>query len=182
MWLQAVTCEPHILSLPQGHKRKNWKVRRFVLRKDPAFLHYYDPSKVSTLSSFQTCLSPAELGRFHLQPSSQPPYHNFHPRCLSFHKLQTAPPSLTSLFFHHIVACSVDSAQWIFIVLGGNTSFSSSKAGCVPTKGELSWWRDSWLVLSSLFHPFPPKEAVNSAPSSSCPHQCFEKFLLPFNI
>ncbi|XP_032261250.1 pleckstrin-2 isoform X2 [Halichoerus grypus] len=29
----------------QGHKRKNWKVRRFVLRKDPAFLHYYDPSK-----------------------------------------------------------------------------------------------------------------------------------------
>ncbi|XP_029411443.1 pleckstrin-2 isoform X2 [Nannospalax galili] len=28
-----------------GHKRKNWKVRRFVLRKDPAFLHYYDPSK-----------------------------------------------------------------------------------------------------------------------------------------
>ncbi|KAK1339306.1 hypothetical protein QTO34_019988 [Cnephaeus nilssonii] len=31
----------------QGHKRKNWKVRRFVLRKEPAFLHYYDPSKVS---------------------------------------------------------------------------------------------------------------------------------------
>nr|XP_045010412.1 pleckstrin-2 isoform X1 [Jaculus jaculus] len=30
----------------QGHKRKNWKVRRFVLRKDPAFLHYYDPSKL----------------------------------------------------------------------------------------------------------------------------------------
>ncbi|XP_049754841.1 pleckstrin-2 isoform X1 [Elephas maximus indicus] len=29
----------------QGHKRKNWKVRRFVLRRDPAFLHYYDPSK-----------------------------------------------------------------------------------------------------------------------------------------
>ncbi|XP_059549012.1 pleckstrin-2 isoform X1 [Myotis daubentonii] len=29
----------------QGHKRKNWKVRRFVLRKEPAFLHYYDPSK-----------------------------------------------------------------------------------------------------------------------------------------
>ncbi|XP_061285171.1 pleckstrin-2 [Bos javanicus] len=29
----------------QGHKRKNWKVRRFVLRKDPGFLHYYDPSK-----------------------------------------------------------------------------------------------------------------------------------------
>ncbi|XP_004612397.1 pleckstrin-2 [Sorex araneus] len=29
----------------QGHKRKNWKVRRFVLRKDPAYLHYYDPSK-----------------------------------------------------------------------------------------------------------------------------------------
>ncbi|NXK79320.1 PLEK2 protein, partial [Amazona guildingii] len=30
----------------QGHKRKNWKVRRFVLRADPAFLHYYDPTKV----------------------------------------------------------------------------------------------------------------------------------------
>ncbi|KAM6201606.1 pleckstrin-2 [Rhynchocyon petersi] len=29
----------------QGHKRKNWKVRRFVLRREPAFLHYYDPSK-----------------------------------------------------------------------------------------------------------------------------------------
>ncbi|XP_046317849.1 pleckstrin-2 [Marmota monax] len=29
----------------QGHKRKNWKVRRFVLRRDPAFLHYYDPAK-----------------------------------------------------------------------------------------------------------------------------------------
>ncbi|XP_068938537.1 pleckstrin-2 isoform X2 [Petaurus breviceps papuanus] len=28
-----------------GHKRKNWKVRRFVLRSDPAFLHYYNPSK-----------------------------------------------------------------------------------------------------------------------------------------
>uniref|UniRef100_A0A8V0ZCR2 Pleckstrin 2 n=1 Tax=Gallus gallus TaxID=9031 RepID=A0A8V0ZCR2_CHICK len=30
----------------QGHKRKNWKVRKFVLRADPAFLHYYDPTKV----------------------------------------------------------------------------------------------------------------------------------------
>ncbi|NXJ59961.1 PLEK2 protein, partial [Rostratula benghalensis] len=29
----------------QGHKRKNWKVRKFVLRSDPAFLHYYDPTK-----------------------------------------------------------------------------------------------------------------------------------------
>uniref|UniRef100_A0A8V0ZIS2 Pleckstrin 2 n=1 Tax=Gallus gallus TaxID=9031 RepID=A0A8V0ZIS2_CHICK len=28
-----------------GHKRKNWKVRKFVLRADPAFLHYYDPTK-----------------------------------------------------------------------------------------------------------------------------------------
>lgn len=37
-----------ILILPfcQGHKRKNWKVRKFVLRADPAFLHYYDPTKV----------------------------------------------------------------------------------------------------------------------------------------
>lgn len=33
-------------SVFQGHKRKNWKVRRFVLRADPAFLHYYDPTKV----------------------------------------------------------------------------------------------------------------------------------------
>uniref|UniRef100_A0A2D4FV59 PH domain-containing protein n=1 Tax=Micrurus corallinus TaxID=54390 RepID=A0A2D4FV59_MICCO len=31
--------------IKQGHKRKNWKVRRFVLRSDPAFLHYYDPTK-----------------------------------------------------------------------------------------------------------------------------------------
>ncbi|XP_054827869.1 pleckstrin-2 isoform X1 [Eublepharis macularius] len=31
--------------IKQGHKRKNWKVRRFVLRTDPAFLHYYDPTK-----------------------------------------------------------------------------------------------------------------------------------------
>lgn len=33
-------------SILQGHKRKNWKVRKFVLRADPAFLHYYDPTKV----------------------------------------------------------------------------------------------------------------------------------------
>ena len=38
-----------------------------------------------------------------------------------------------------------------------------------------------WCFPAS-FHPFPPKEAMNSAPSSSCPHQCFERFLLPFNI
>ncbi|XP_061467044.1 pleckstrin-2 [Rhineura floridana] len=31
--------------IKQGHKRKNWKVRRFILRVDPAFLHYYDPTK-----------------------------------------------------------------------------------------------------------------------------------------
>ncbi|XP_023695275.2 pleckstrin [Paramormyrops kingsleyae] len=29
----------------QGHRRKNWKVRKFVLRDDPAYLHYYDPTK-----------------------------------------------------------------------------------------------------------------------------------------
>ncbi|XP_078089287.1 pleckstrin-2 [Mustelus asterias] len=29
----------------QGHKRKNWKVRRFVLRSEPSHLHYYDPCK-----------------------------------------------------------------------------------------------------------------------------------------
>uniref|UniRef100_A0A8C4SQT0 Pleckstrin 2 n=1 Tax=Erpetoichthys calabaricus TaxID=27687 RepID=A0A8C4SQT0_ERPCA len=28
-----------------GHKRKNWKVRLFVLRAEPDYLHYYDPSK-----------------------------------------------------------------------------------------------------------------------------------------
>ncbi|XP_005991529.1 pleckstrin-2 [Latimeria chalumnae] len=32
----------------QGHKRKNWKVRRFVLRAEPAYLHYYDPTKEET--------------------------------------------------------------------------------------------------------------------------------------
>ncbi|XP_039597608.1 pleckstrin-2 isoform X1 [Polypterus senegalus] len=31
--------------LKQGHKRKNWKVRLFVLRAEPDYLHYYDPSK-----------------------------------------------------------------------------------------------------------------------------------------
>ncbi|MFT7801728.1 pleckstrin-2 [Arapaima gigas] len=31
--------------LKQGHKRKNWKVRLFVLRADPSYLHYYDPSR-----------------------------------------------------------------------------------------------------------------------------------------
>ena len=31
----------------QGHRRKNWKVRKFILRDDPAFMHYYDPTKVN---------------------------------------------------------------------------------------------------------------------------------------
>ncbi|KAJ3610466.1 hypothetical protein NHX12_022558 [Muraenolepis orangiensis] len=31
--------------LKQGHRRKNWKVRKFTLRDDPAFIHYYDPTK-----------------------------------------------------------------------------------------------------------------------------------------
>ncbi|XP_077092757.1 pleckstrin-2 [Siphateles boraxobius] len=31
--------------LKQGHKVKNWKVRLFILRAEPGFLHYYDPSK-----------------------------------------------------------------------------------------------------------------------------------------
>ncbi|KAE8280703.1 Pleckstrin [Larimichthys crocea] len=31
--------------LKQGHKRKNWKVRKFILRDDPAYMHYYEPSK-----------------------------------------------------------------------------------------------------------------------------------------
>ncbi|XP_005996934.1 pleckstrin [Latimeria chalumnae] len=30
--------------LKQGHRRKNWKVRKFILRDDPAYLHYYDPA------------------------------------------------------------------------------------------------------------------------------------------
>ncbi|XP_018606369.1 pleckstrin-like [Scleropages formosus] len=29
----------------QGHRRKNWKVRKFILRDDPAYMHYYDPTK-----------------------------------------------------------------------------------------------------------------------------------------
>ncbi|XP_041865440.1 pleckstrin [Melanotaenia boesemani] len=32
--------------LKQGHRRKNWKVRKFIVRDDPAYMHYYDPSKV----------------------------------------------------------------------------------------------------------------------------------------
>uniref|UniRef100_A0A8C9TN19 Pleckstrin n=1 Tax=Scleropages formosus TaxID=113540 RepID=A0A8C9TN19_SCLFO len=31
--------------LKQGHRRKNWKVRKFILRDDPAYIHYYDPGK-----------------------------------------------------------------------------------------------------------------------------------------
>ncbi|KAM9842251.1 pleckstrin-2 [Aulostomus maculatus] len=31
--------------LKQGHRRKNWKVRLFVLRSEPSFLHYFDPTK-----------------------------------------------------------------------------------------------------------------------------------------
>ncbi|KAF4090016.1 hypothetical protein AMELA_G00044800 [Ameiurus melas] len=31
--------------MKQGHRRKNWKVRKFILRDDPAFIHYYDPTK-----------------------------------------------------------------------------------------------------------------------------------------
>ncbi|CAJ1067298.1 pleckstrin [Xyrichtys novacula] len=31
--------------LKQGHRRKNWKVRKFILRDDPAYMHYYDPTK-----------------------------------------------------------------------------------------------------------------------------------------
>ncbi|KAM3871195.1 pleckstrin-2 [Diretmus argenteus] len=31
--------------LKQGHKRKNWKVRLFVLRSEPSYLHYYDPTR-----------------------------------------------------------------------------------------------------------------------------------------
>uniref|UniRef100_UPI00358ED8DD pleckstrin-like n=1 Tax=Myxine glutinosa TaxID=7769 RepID=UPI00358ED8DD len=31
--------------MKQGHKRNNWKIRKFVLRDDPAYLHYFDPSK-----------------------------------------------------------------------------------------------------------------------------------------
>ncbi|KAI4889905.1 hypothetical protein NFI96_026889, partial [Prochilodus magdalenae] len=33
------------LLVKQGHRRKNWKVRKFILRDDPAYLHYYDPAK-----------------------------------------------------------------------------------------------------------------------------------------
>uniref|UniRef100_A0A8B9QNN7 Pleckstrin 2 n=1 Tax=Anas platyrhynchos TaxID=8839 RepID=A0A8B9QNN7_ANAPL len=41
--LRAYLLRPSIE--PAGHKRKNWKVRKFVLRAEPAFLHYYDPTK-----------------------------------------------------------------------------------------------------------------------------------------
>ncbi|XP_041668989.1 pleckstrin-2 [Cheilinus undulatus] len=46
--------------LKQGHRRKNWKVRLFVLRSEPGFLHYYDPTKddVSPVGGFslRSCL------------------------------------------------------------------------------------------------------------------------------
>ncbi|XP_042356000.1 pleckstrin-2 [Plectropomus leopardus] len=46
--------------LKQGHRRKNWKVRLFVLRSEPSYLHYYDPTKddVSPVGGFslRACL------------------------------------------------------------------------------------------------------------------------------
>uniref|UniRef100_A0A3B4A9Y4 Uncharacterized protein n=1 Tax=Periophthalmus magnuspinnatus TaxID=409849 RepID=A0A3B4A9Y4_9GOBI len=42
--------------LKQGHRRKNWKVRLFVLRSEPAFLHYYDPTRVIGGFSLRGCL------------------------------------------------------------------------------------------------------------------------------
>ncbi|KAM9847439.1 pleckstrin [Aulostomus maculatus] len=44
--------------LKQGHRRKNWKVRKFILRNDPAYMHYYDPTK-----------SDDPLGSIHLRGS-----------------------------------------------------------------------------------------------------------------
>lgn len=41
----------HRLGRLQGHRIKNWKVRKFILRDDPAFMHYYDPSKVTPADS-----------------------------------------------------------------------------------------------------------------------------------
>ncbi|XP_066535323.1 pleckstrin isoform X1 [Hoplias malabaricus] len=52
--------------LKQGHRRKNWKVRKFILRDDPAFMHYYDPAKFP-LSLFQGEDDP--LGSIHLRAS-----------------------------------------------------------------------------------------------------------------
>ncbi|KAG7274646.1 hypothetical protein CRUP_004570 [Coryphaenoides rupestris] len=47
--LAAVELSGHVTRrgylLKQGHQRKNWKVRLFVLRSEPSYLHYYDPSK-----------------------------------------------------------------------------------------------------------------------------------------
>ncbi|MBN3284672.1 PLEK2 protein, partial [Polyodon spathula] len=31
--------------LKQGHNRKSWKIRLFILRAEPGYLHYYDPSR-----------------------------------------------------------------------------------------------------------------------------------------
>ncbi|TRY86806.1 hypothetical protein DNTS_020527, partial [Danionella cerebrum] len=42
--------------LKQGHKVKNWKVRLFVLRAEPGFLHYYDPSKDEVTPVGSICL------------------------------------------------------------------------------------------------------------------------------
>ncbi|XP_061552626.1 pleckstrin-2 [Phycodurus eques] len=47
--LSAVELSGHVIKrgylLKQGHRRKNWKIRLFVLRSEPSFLHYYDPTK-----------------------------------------------------------------------------------------------------------------------------------------
>ncbi|KAG8124440.1 hypothetical protein E2320_019725 [Naja naja] len=42
--------------LKQGHRRKNWKVRKFVLREDPAYMHYYDPAAARKMKWRETSL------------------------------------------------------------------------------------------------------------------------------
>ncbi|XP_077586747.1 pleckstrin-2 isoform X1 [Stigmatopora nigra] len=47
--LSTVELSGHVIKrgylLKQGQRRKNWKIRLFVLRSEPSFLHYYDPTK-----------------------------------------------------------------------------------------------------------------------------------------
>lgn len=138
--IRVVINNPWTLSLPQGHKRKNWKVRRFVLRKDPAFLHYYDPSKVSAPGSlcnrvwgFQTLLS-EHSKQLVPPPFSQHSYCNFH------HVMSSLPQSRLPLTVWSPLSFITSlPTQWVFIILRGKTSFSFAEACRVAKKGEVGW-------------------------------------------
>ena len=102
-------------------------------------------------------------GCFHLQPSSQSPYNNFHPRCLSFHSYKLLLPVWCLFSF-----ITSSPTQWI--LLSGSSLFWEEKHLSVPPKLAVclrrgSWAdEDSWLVLSSLFSPLSTQRGHEFCP------------------